>query len=107
MFSKVLEIDPEDPIALFGLGNARYALEEWEKAEESYARAMSIQRNNSAIFLARGKALERLGRREAALAVYEEGLEVASRRGDMTPLREIESRILFLDGQRRTVTAVS
>jgi folate-binding protein YgfZ len=107
LFSKVLEIDPEDPIALFGLGNALYVLEEWGKAEESYARAMDVQRNNSAIFLARGKALEKLGHREEALAVYKEGLEVASRRGDMTPLREIESRILTLDGERRNVIAAA
>jgi len=102
MFSKVLEIDSEDPIALFGLGNAFSVLEEWEKAEESYARAMTVQTNNSAVFLARGKALERLGRWKEALAVYKEGLEVASRRGDMTPLREIETRVSLLELRQPT-----
>lgn len=100
MFSKVLEIDPEDPIALFGLGNALSALGDWQRAEESYARAMAAQGNNSAIFLARGRALERLGRSERALAVYRDGLEVASRRGDLSPLREMEARILLLEAQR-------
>jgi tetratricopeptide (TPR) repeat protein len=102
MFSKVLEIDPEDPIALFGLGNAFSLLEKWEKAEESYARAMTVQANNSAILLARGKALERLGRHGEALAVYKEGLEVASRRGDMAPLREIENRLSLLEARQPT-----
>jgi len=83
----------------------RWSEKEWERAEESYARAMSVQKNNSAVFLARGKALEKLEHREEALAVYKEGLEVASRKGDMTPLREIEGRILFLDAERRTVNA--
>ena len=105
MFSRVLEIDPEDPIALFGLGNALCVLEEWEKAEESYARAMAAQKNNSAVFLARGKALEKLEHTDEALAIYKEGLEVASRRGDMTPLREIESRILLLEAGQWTANA--
>jgi tetratricopeptide (TPR) repeat protein len=100
MFSKVLEIDPDDPIALFGLGNALSALGDWRQAEELYARAMTAQRNNSAIFLARGKALERLGRSNRALAVYRDGLEVASRRGDLSPLREMEARILLLEAQQ-------
>jgi tetratricopeptide (TPR) repeat protein len=100
MFSKVLEIDPEDPIALFGLGNALSTLGDWEQAEQLYARAMTAQGNNSAIFLARGRALERLGRSDRALAVYRDGLEVASRRGDLSPLKEMEARILLLEAQK-------
>jgi hypothetical protein len=61
---------------------------------------MTAQGNNSAIFLARGRALERLGRSDRALAVYRDGLEVASRRGDLSPLREMEARILLLEAQR-------
>jgi folate-binding protein YgfZ len=96
MFREVLEIDPVDPIALFGLGNALSALERWEEAEKILAQGCEIQKDNSAIYLARGKALERLNRIEEALSVYRRGMEVASRKGDLMPLKEMEHRVLLL-----------
>jgi len=96
MFGQVLEIDPEDPLALFGLGNALAALEEWEEAAGVYARAARAEKDNSAVHLARGKALEKLDRVAEAAAVYGAGLEVASRKGDLMPLKEMENRLLLL-----------
>ncbi len=96
MFGQVLEIDPEDPVALFGMGNALATLGEWERAASSYARACEVDAGNSAVFLARGKALEELDRLADALTIYREGMDVASRKGDMMPLKEMEHRVLLL-----------
>jgi tetratricopeptide (TPR) repeat protein len=96
MFAQVLEIEPEDPVALFGLGNALAALDRWEEAERFHARAAAVDRDNSAVYLARGKALEALDRIDDALAVYRAGVEVASRKGDLMPLKEMENRALLL-----------
>ena len=93
MFSQVLEIDPEDPVALFGMGNA---LERLDEAEGHYARAAAANANNSAVYLAHGKVLEALGRPREAEAVYRTGMEVASRKGDLMPLKEMEHRALLL-----------
>jgi folate-binding protein YgfZ len=101
MFEEVLEIDAEDPIALFGLGNVHSTLCEWEKAENLYARAQKVQKDNSAVYLAHGKALEMLNREGDALAVYEAGLAVASKKGDLMPLKEMERKILLLKGIRK------
>jgi folate-binding protein YgfZ len=98
MFGQVLEIDPDDPVALFGLGNALAVLEEWEPAEQHYARACEADAGNSAVYLARGKALEALARSPEAEAVYRAGMEVASRKGDLMPLKEMEHRVLLLAG---------
>lgn len=98
MFAQVLEIDPEDGIALFGLGNALSILQEWEAAADVLARAVAIGRDNSAVHLALGRALEQLGRTEEAERVYLEGMEVASRKGDLMPLKEMEHRVLLLSG---------
>lgn len=103
MFDQVLEIDPEDEVALFGMGNALSALGEWERAEVFYAKACEVDPKNSAVYLARGKALEALERRTQAEAIYREGMEVASRKGDLMPLKEMEHRLLLLSGEHRGV----
>jgi len=95
MFAEVLEIDPDDPIALFGLGNALAVLSEWEAAAAAYERAVSFDPGNSAIYLAHGKALEELGRADQAEGVYRAGMEVASKKGDLMPLKEMEHRLLL------------
>jgi folate-binding protein YgfZ len=98
MFTQVLEIDPDDGIALFGLGNALSVLEEWEAAAAVLARAREAERDNSPVHLAYGRALEHLGRPAEAEHAYREGMEVASRKGDLMPLKEMEHRVLLLSG---------
>ena len=96
MFEEVLEIDPEDPMALFGLGNALSTLGDWESAERVLAKSCAVQTDNSAAYLARGKALEMLGREANAVRVYREGMAVASKKGDLMPLKEMERRVILL-----------
>jgi folate-binding protein YgfZ len=97
MFEEVIEIDPEDPIALFGLGNALSALGEWAAAESTLAKACVAQKDNSPVYLAHGKALEMLGREADAIAVYRTGMAVASKKGDLMPLKEMERRMILLE----------
>lgn len=96
MFEEVLDIDAEDPIALFGLGNALSALEDWEGAERVLAKSCAVQSDNSAAYLARGRALEMLSREADAVEVYRTGMAVASKKGDLMPLKEMERRVLLL-----------
>lgn len=96
MFRQVLDFDPEDPIALFGLGTALSVLGQWEEAVPVLEQASVADGKNAAVFLAWGKALERLGRAPEAVTVYRQGMEVASKRGDLMPLREMEARVLLL-----------
>jgi tetratricopeptide (TPR) repeat protein len=98
MFGRVLEFDPVDPIALFGMGNALAALGEHAEAVGHYEKAREVDGKNSAVFLAHGKALEALGRVADALEAYGAGMTVASTRGDLMPLREMEHRALLLRG---------
>jgi folate-binding protein YgfZ len=100
MFGMVLEFDPVDPIALYGVGNAYATLGQWVEAEDALRRASKVQKNNSAVWLAYGKALEALDRTADAITTYQQGMEVASRRGDLMPLREMEHRMLLLKATR-------
>lgn len=96
MFGRVLEIDAEDPVALFGSGTSHATLGEWEKAAVFFGKAVLVNAQNSAAHLGLGKAYEALGQTEEALAAYKAGMEIASRRGDLMPLREMEHRVLVL-----------
>jgi len=98
MFGQVLDFDPVDPIALFGLGTALSILGRWDDAVDALEKAQQADAKNAAVYLAHGKALERLSRDAEAVQVYRSGMEVASRRGDLMPLREMESRVLLLSG---------
>lgn len=96
MFAEVLELDPDDPLALLSAGNALATLERHAEAEPLLGRAVAAQPDNSALYLAHGRALELLGRGDEAAAVYRAGVVVASRKGDLQPLREMEHRLLLL-----------
>ena len=96
MFSEVLALDPSDGLALMGLGNALVDLDDLEGAAEHLGRACSVLKDNSALFASLGKVQEKLGRSRDAAATYRQGMVVASRRGDLMPLREMEHRLLML-----------
>lgn len=96
MFAEVLELDPDDPLALLGAGNALVTLDRHAEAEPLLGRAVAAQPDNSALYLAHGRTLELLGRGDEAAAVYRAGVVVASRKGDLQPLREMEHRLLLL-----------
>lgn len=98
MFTEVLGIDPEDPLALMGMGKALADLEDHSRADEYLERALTAQPDNSALYAARGKTQEALGRGELARKTYQQGVAVASRKGDLMPLKDMEHRLLMLDG---------
>jgi folate-binding protein YgfZ len=96
MFAEVLEIDPDDPLALMGMGNALMDLDRPEEADTYLARALTAQKDNSALYLSRGKLLQQLERTAEAAEVLTRGIEVASRKGDLMPLREMEHRLALV-----------
>ena len=71
-------------------------LKDFEGAERVLAKSCAVQSDNSAAYLARGKALEMLNREADAVAVYRAGMNVASKKGDLMPLKEMERRVLLL-----------
>lgn len=96
MFAEVLSIDPHDSLALMGMGNALSELGQYDDAEQFLGKAVADQKDNSKLYLSHGKVLEKLGRHDEAREVLRRGVAVASRRGDLMPLREMEHRLLML-----------
>ena len=96
MFQEVLEFDPNDPLATFGTGMAYVQLNEYENALPHLQRATAAQKDYSVAYLNLGKCFEFLHRADEARAAYAEGIECASRKGDLMPLREMERRLKAL-----------
>lgn len=105
MFEEVLEIDPEDPIATFGMGSAYIQLNEYANAIPYLERATQVQKDYSAAYLNLGKCHEFLKHTEEAIAAYREGIAVAARKGDLMPMREMERRLKSLEEGAPTETA--
>ncbi len=93
MFLEVLDIDPDDPVATMGLGQAYIQLERHADAIPYLETATRVQKDFSAAYLNLGKCHEVLGNSEAARSAYEKGIEVAGRKGDLMPMREMERRL--------------
>lgn len=98
MFKQVLDFDPVDPVALFGLGTALLTLERFDEAAQTLAQAVQVDKKNSAIYPALGRAYEHLDDDDQARQAYRAGIEVASRRGDLMPLKEMQARLMLLGG---------
>lgn len=96
MFHEVLDLDPLDGLALMGAANALAALDRPGEAEPLYARARVAQPANSAVYLAHGRVLEIIGNPVEAAEAYRAGVVVASRKGDLQPLREMEHRLMMI-----------
>jgi Flp pilus assembly protein TadD len=97
MFREVIEIDPDDPLATYGLGKAYIQLNQFEDALPHLERATQIQKDYSAAYLDLGKCHEFLGHSAEAAATYRAGIGVASRKGDLMPMREMERRLKALE----------
>ena len=102
MFEEVLEIDPDDPVATFGLGKAYVQLGQYDNAIPHLRRATEVQKDFSAAYLDLGKCHEFLGHTQDAIGAYREGIAVASRKGDLMPLREMERRLKALENKSET-----
>lgn len=97
-FEAMLAAGDDSALLRFSLGNA-YLDSDPERAAEHLQRAVEIDPMYSAAWKILGKALERAGKPEAAIGVFEQGIDVAERKGDKQAAREMQ---VFLKRLRKT-----
>ena len=90
MFKEVLEIDPDDALAHYGLGSAYLELERCEDALPLLQRSVELQPNHTPSHLALSQALVRLESYLQAGKAIEQGIVVATQKGDLMPLKSLE-----------------
>ena len=89
-FKEVAEEMPDDPVVRFGLAGAYLGAGQAENAATEYRETIRLKPDYSAAYRGLGRALERAGRTAEAIAAYTQGLEVATRNGDLQTVKEIE-----------------
>jgi folate-binding protein YgfZ len=93
MFKQVLEIDPVDQVANFGLGTIFFEKGLYDEALGPLETVVANFKDYSAAYLALGKTLEKLARKDEAAEVYKKGIAAASKKGDLMPLRDMQNRL--------------
>lgn len=93
MFAQVLEIDSEDLLANSGMGNCLVTLEQFEKALPYLKKAIEVKPTHTVAYVDLAKAFSGLKRKLEAAETLQKGIEVASKRGDMMPLKQMQLQL--------------
>ena len=93
MFKKVLEIDPADQVANFGLGSIYLETGRYEEGLGPLNIVVEKFKDYSAAYLLLGKTLEKLSQNEKAIDIYKKGIAAASKKGDLMPLKDMQNRM--------------
>jgi len=97
MFRQVLEIDPDDAVAHFGMGELLLEMEKPNEAVRHFESALEANPRLSAAFVGWGKALEDLQHVEQAIDVYRRGVSMAASRGDLKAANRMHERLSMLN----------
>ena len=93
MFKQVLEIDPVDQVANFGLGSVYHDLKRYKEALPPLQTVVKEYKDYSAAYVLLGKTMEKLSRQDEAIQTYREGIAIASKKGDLMPLKEMQQKL--------------
>jgi tetratricopeptide (TPR) repeat protein len=93
MFRQVLEIDPEDTLANYGLGSIALEKRQWDLAREHLRKVLNNDPKYSVAYLALGKALKGLGLKNEAIEVWSQGIKVAASKGDLMPANQMQQEL--------------
>src|SRR5262249_8243715 len=89
----LVQENPQDPFARYGrameLANQGQLGESWNEFES----LMSVDSEYLPTYFQAGQLLERLNRLKEARRVYQQGIAVATRRGDVRTRNELESAL--------------
>ena len=93
---QLVERNPKDSFALYGLAMEYAQREEYEKAIEQFRTLSEVNPNYSYAYFHCGRVLAKMGRNEEARQWYERGIEITTRSGDLHAKGEIEAALAEL-----------
>lgn len=92
-FRQIIDMDPGDVLGHFGAGKACLDLKRFGEAAQHFEKTIEIQKDYSVAWANLGQAYAALGEREKARETFERGIEVARGKGDMMPMRDMQTRL--------------
>jgi folate-binding protein YgfZ len=93
MFKQVLGIDAEDLLANYGYGSCLVELQEFQNAVPYLQKAIAVKPMHTVAYVALAKAYEGLSNKKEMTSILEQGIEVASKKGDLVPLKEMQTML--------------
>ena len=92
----MLDRNPADSFARYGLAMEYANSGNLEEAVREYRALLNNDPSYAAAYYHGGQALEKLGRLEEAREMYEKGIDVTSRSGDVKTRSELEAAVDML-----------
>ncbi|MBI3317214.1 MAG: tetratricopeptide repeat protein [Candidatus Omnitrophica bacterium] len=92
-YKKVIDLDPKDVLGYFTLGNTYLEAGMKREAVDSLQKAIDVDPGHSSSYLSLGLALEALQDKGMAVEIYKRGIQIANAKGDLMPLKKMESRL--------------
>jgi folate-binding protein YgfZ len=102
MFRKILDLDPDDALGNFGLGELLVEEGSFEEAVAHLERALEADPRYSAALLALGRAHEGAEDLASARGTYRRGVDVAAARGDLATAKKMQERLAVLETRSAT-----
>ena len=96
MLAQMVNRDPGNTFARYGLAMEHATRGDWEQAVIEFRTLLDHDDSYSAAYYHAGQALEKLGDLEQARSMYEKGIEVTTRKGDLHTRSEIEVALNLL-----------
>ncbi len=93
MFEKVLEIDENDTLALYGLGDYYFQTKDFDQAISFLKQVIEQDSKYSVAYQLLGKSYQEKKDFQKALEVFEKGIEVAANKGDLMPANDMQNRL--------------
>jgi folate-binding protein YgfZ len=93
LFLQVLEIDPEDTLANYGVGSIAVEKKDWAKARDHLEKVLTVDEKYSVAYLALGKAYLGLGENQKAKEIFQKGIKVAAAKGDLMPANQMQAEL--------------
>jgi tetratricopeptide (TPR) repeat protein len=93
MFREVLEIDPDDTLANYGLGSIAVERSQWQTARDHLEKVIKDDPKYSVAYLALGRAYVGLKLKDLARETFSQGIKVAASKGDFMPANQMQSEL--------------
>jgi tetratricopeptide (TPR) repeat protein len=103
-FRKMANDDPDNELGHYRLGQLLMENGQFEEAVQSFRRTLQLSPQFSKVYQLLGSSLIKLGRRDEAVAVLDEGFAVADQRGDNVPREEIGKLLVSIGEPVPTAT---
>ena len=96
ILEQMVNQDPKNVFARYGLATEYANSGEWAQAVVEFRTLLQHDENYAAAYYHGGQALEKVGELEQARAMYEKGIEITTRKGDLHTRGEIEAALSLL-----------